>query len=75
MVISVAFGIKHVVGLIEALFEFSALHSCFNTLIMIMTIGPYKRTILSLFSKIKCYLKPPNQVNINQINVHINNGS
>uniref|UniRef100_A0A914C9F1 Uncharacterized protein n=1 Tax=Acrobeloides nanus TaxID=290746 RepID=A0A914C9F1_9BILA len=49
MIASVAFGLTYVVELIEWIFEFSALHSCLNTMAMIVSISPYRKAIWDMF--------------------------
>uniref|UniRef100_A0A914DND2 Uncharacterized protein n=1 Tax=Acrobeloides nanus TaxID=290746 RepID=A0A914DND2_9BILA len=49
MIASIAFGLTHVVELIEWIFEFSALHSCLNTMVMIVSISSYRKAIWDMF--------------------------
>ena len=49
MIASIAFGLTHVVELIEWIFEFSALHSCLNTMAMIASISSYRKAIWDMF--------------------------
>uniref|UniRef100_A0A914D2J9 Uncharacterized protein n=1 Tax=Acrobeloides nanus TaxID=290746 RepID=A0A914D2J9_9BILA len=49
MIASIAFGLTHVVELIEWIFEFSALHSCLNTMAMIVSISSYRKAIWDMF--------------------------
>ena len=52
MFITIKFDISYVVGLMSWLLEFSALHSTLNTLVMIISIKPYRDATLKLL-KIK----------------------
>lgn len=66
MIAAVFFELTYVIDLIEFIFEFSTLHSCFNTLAMIISIGPYKKAIFSKIPIIKYYVKP---MSTNRVNV------
>ena len=67
MIATVFFELTYVIDLIEFMFEFSTLHSCFNTLAMIISIGPYKRAIFSKIPIIKHYTRPPSSNRVNVI--------
>ena len=49
MIASIAFELTHVVELIEWIFEFSAIHSCLNTMVMIFSISAYRKAIWAMF--------------------------
>uniref|UniRef100_A0A914ER80 Uncharacterized protein n=1 Tax=Acrobeloides nanus TaxID=290746 RepID=A0A914ER80_9BILA len=58
MIGTIIIGLTNVVQLIEWIFEFSTLHSCFNTLAMIASISSYRQALWDMFR-----LKKYNQVN------------
>uniref|UniRef100_A0A914EJX3 Uncharacterized protein n=1 Tax=Acrobeloides nanus TaxID=290746 RepID=A0A914EJX3_9BILA len=58
MIATIILGLTNVVQLIEWIFEFSTLHSCFNTLAMIASITSYREALWDMFR-----LKKYNQVN------------
>uniref|UniRef100_A0A914C2I0 Uncharacterized protein n=1 Tax=Acrobeloides nanus TaxID=290746 RepID=A0A914C2I0_9BILA len=58
MIGTIILGLTNVIQIIEWIFEFSTLHSCFNTLVMIASISSYRKALWDMFR-----LKTYNQVN------------
>jgi hypothetical protein len=54
MVIVIKFEISFVIDLMSWLLEFSALHSTLNTLVMIISIKPYRDATLKLLKIKNC---------------------
>ena len=49
MIGTIILGLTNVVQIIEWIFEFSTLHSCFNTLAMIASISSYREAFWDMF--------------------------
>jgi hypothetical protein len=73
MIATIILGLTNVVQIIEWIFEFSTLHSCFNTLAMIASISSYREALWDMFrlKKYNCCRKSAQTARLQQYELEV----